>query len=189
MGHIRRVESVIPFCAIISRHVPAFDWARQQLSALWGPLAEASAPMPFEASGYYASEMGTELRKILVAAATPRDPGELAAWKTATNQLEAEYARLPKDVGSEHGQQRPLNLDPGYVSQSKLVLATVKDRDHRIYVGDGIFAEVTLRYLRSGWTDNPWTYPDYRTAPVKAFALQCRARLRQHLAAHDGWRR
>lgn len=189
MGHIRRVEPVIPFCAIISRDEPAFAWARQQLTAFWGPLAEASEPMPFEASGYYTSEMGSGLRKILVAAAMPRDPGEVAAWKTATNQLEAEYASLTHDTEAEHGPQRPLNLDPGYISQSKLVLATVKDRDHRIYLSDGIFAEVTLRYLRSGWTDNPWTYPDYRTAPVKAFALKCRARLRQHLAAHDGWRR
>ena len=189
MGHIRRVETVIPFCANISRHEPAFDWARQQLAALWGPLAEASEPMPFEASGYYAGEMGTELRKILVSAATPRDPGELAGWKTASNQLETEYARLSQGAPGGPAAQRPLNLDPGYISQSKLVLATVKDRDHRLYLSDGIFAEVTLRYLRSGWTDNPWTYPDYRSAPVKAFARECRARLRQHLAAHDGWRR
>lgn len=194
MGHIRRVESVIPFCAIISRHPPAFEWAREQLTTLWGPLAEASEPMTFEASGYYASEMGTGLSKMLVAAVQPRDPAEMARWKTATNRLEAEYAVLqeraePGESEREQSLLRPLNLDPGYISQSKLVLATVKDRDHRVYLRHGIFAEVTLRYLRSGWTENPWTYPDYRTAAVKTFAQECRARLRQHLAAHDGWRR
>lgn len=204
MGHIRRVESVIPFCAIISRRPHAFDWSRRQLTTLWGPLAETSEPMPFEASGYYTREMGTGLSKILVAAVQPRDPAELARWKTATNRLEAEYAALqrrpepgqgepeqtePEQAEAGQAELRPLNLDPGYISQSKLVLATVKDRDHRLYLSDGIFAEVTLRYLRSGWTDNPWTYPDYRTAPVKTFANECRARLRRHLAARDGWRR
>jgi hypothetical protein len=48
---------------------------------------------------------------------------------------------------------RPLNLDPGYLTEAKLVLATTKDRNHRLYLDRGIFAEVTLCYQRggSGW--------------------------------------
>lgn len=184
MAAICRVEAVIPFSAIISRHDEAFAWARDQLATIWGPLAAAGPAVPFKASAYYAGEMGEGLRKIMVAAEHPRDPAELASWKVATNAFEAEYAAL-----AEPAEPRPLNLDPGYISQSKLVLATVKDRDHRLYLREGIFAEVTLRYLRSGWTENPWTYPDYRTDPVKTFATECRKRLREHLAAQDGWRR
>lgn len=184
MARVCHVESVLPFCAIISRYDDAFQWAQRQLVALWGPLTEVGAAMPFMAADYYGADMGTGLRKILVAAEQPRDPSELASWKVATNALEADYA-----VASGAPEPRPLNLDPGYISQSKLVLATVKDRDHRLYLREGVFAEVTLRYLRSGWTDNPWTYPDYRTDPVKEFANRNRQRLREYLAAEDGWRR
>ncbi|WP_164103051.1 DUF4416 family protein [Candidatus Laterigemmans baculatus] len=184
MARICRVEAVIAFSAIISRHEEAIQWACERLALLWGPLPVVSPPMPFEASEYYANEMGSGLRKIMVAAERPRDPSELADWKVATNALEADYAAL-----SPAAEPRPLNLDPGYISQSKLVLATVKDRDHRLYLREGIFAEVTLRYLRSGWTENPWTYPDYRTDPVKTFANQNRLRLREFLKAEDGWRR
>lgn len=184
MARICHVEAVIPFSAIISRYEEAIQWASEKLATLWGPLAIISPPMPFEASEYYANDMGMGLRKILVAAERPRDPSELASWKIATNALEAEYA-----AWTNTAEPRPLNLDPGYISQSKLVLATVKDRDHRLYLRDGIFAEVTLRYLRSGWTENPWTYPDYRTDPVKTFANQNRKRLREFLKAENGWRR
>ena len=59
--------------------------------------------------------------------------------------------------------KRRINLDPGYISQSKLVLATTKNHGHRIYLGKGIYAEVTLRYRNKAFRPWEWTYPDYRT--------------------------
>jgi hypothetical protein len=71
------------------------------------------------------------------------DPGRLAEIKRLTNEWEAEYAAL-----EIHPEPRPLNLDPGYITAAKLVLASTKDQGHRIYLRDGIFAEVTLRFVR-----------------------------------------
>jgi hypothetical protein len=82
------------------------------------------------------------------------DPGRLAEIKLLTNGLEQEW--------SEGGRRR-INLDPGYVSRSKLVLATTKNHGHRIYLGRGIYAEVTLTYRDKDYRPWPWTYPDYRT--------------------------
>jgi hypothetical protein len=178
------VESVVAFCAVISRHAEVRTWARERLAGLWGTLEPEDAAVAFEAEDYYSEAMGEGLQKVMVAATAVRDPAELADWKLATNALEAECA-----ASGRWPEGRPLNLDPGYISQSKLVLATVKDRDHRLYLRDGIFAEVTLRRLRSGWVDNPWTYRDYRGSQVKAFAEACRSRLRAHLIAEDGFRR
>ncbi len=69
--------------------------------------------------------------------------------------------------------RRRVNLDPGYLIASKLVLATTKDFAHRIYLGQGIYGEVTLNYRRGqGWQPHPWTYADYRSPlALEFFAL------------------
>ncbi|MCC9644087.1 DUF4416 family protein [Rhodopirellula sp. JC740] len=183
MGELRLVEPVVRFCAVISRHESARQWAKQRLAGRWGELAETGPPCPFEAGGFYEHEMGDGLVKELVAITAFADPGGLADWKTETNQWEAEFAE--EFDGAE---SRPLNLDPGYVSQAKLVLATIKDRDHRIYLREGIFAEVTLNYVGKRWIHHRWSYPDYRSDAVANFAADCRARLREHLKATGGFR-
>ena len=184
MSEPRRIEPVIRFCAVISRHPEAHAWATQRLREQWGEPAEVSTPADFTAGGFYDEEMGRGLKKVLVAAEEFADPAGLADWKVATNTWEREYAEL-----SNHNEPRPLNLDPGYITQAKLVLATIKDRDHRLYLHDGIFAEVTLNYMGGRWTHHRWSYPDYRTDHVAAFAMACRQRLRAYLLQTDGFRR
>jgi hypothetical protein len=183
LAKTRLVEPVIRFVAIISGDEPVCRWAREKIIHRWGDIAEISPPQAFEAGGYYAKEMGEGLSKTLVALREPCDPVDLALWKSQTNDWEQEAAaEFP-------GQSvRPLNLDPGYITQAKLVLATIKDRDHRIYLRDGIFAEITLSYVGGHWVGHRWTYPDYRTDTVFEFATQCRERLRQHLRSIGAFR-
>ena len=148
----------------------------ERLASHWGQPVIQSQPIPFEAGGYYRATMGDDLLKTLVAFEGFENPGELASWKLATNQWEADCAH-----DCSHNEKRPLNLDPGYTSQAKLVLATTKDRDHRIYLRDGIFAEVTLTYVRKNWEHHRWSYPTYRGTEVAGFAQKCREHLRDHL--------
>jgi hypothetical protein len=101
------------------------------------------------------------------------DPAALADWKLASMGWEADYQRLGR-----HPEPRPLNLDPGYLTEAKLVLATTKDRDHRIYLSRGIYAENTLFFHRGAWEPRPWTYPDYRRADYHEFFTRCRNYLR-----------
>jgi hypothetical protein len=77
---------------------------------------------------------------------------------------------------------RPVNLDPGCVSAGKLVLATTKDREHRIYLSEGIYAEVTLTYRKNGFRPVATTYPDYRSEAYLAFFNEVR---RMHMAARS----
>ena len=170
------VEPVIRICAVISRHASARQWAVQQLTEVWGQPLHISGELPFHAGGFYQPSMGADLVKRLVAFRSLSDPGGLADWKRQCNQFETEYA-----ASHRHDESRPLNLDPGYLSQAKLVLATTKDRDHRIYLRDGIFAEVTLNYMGKRWVHHRWTYPDYRTDAVSKFATLCRQYLRDQL--------
>lgn len=183
MAKTRGIEPVVRFVAVISRRPEVVAWAHRRVEDRWGEIRLAGEPMPFEAGGYYTDEMGAGLQKTLFALWPPCDPAGLADWKLETNRWEQEAAS--EFAG---GPVRPLNLDPGYITQAKLVLATVKDRDHRIYLRDGIFAEVTLSYTGGRWVDHRWTYPDYRTEPVRRFADDCRGRLRTHLKQTGGFR-
>ncbi|MDG2222567.1 MAG: DUF4416 family protein [Rubripirellula sp.] len=183
MSETRFIEPVVRFCGVITRHPESHDWAIETLSQQWGNVLLESPPIAFEAGGYYTSTMGAGLQKRLVALEGFQDPGGLADWKHQTNQWERDYAGQ-----SEHAEQRPLNLDPGYLTQAKLVLATTKDRDHRLYLRDGMFAEVTLTYVGKRWNHHRWSYPSYRSEEVAQFASDCRQQLRKHLQATRAFR-
>jgi hypothetical protein len=101
------------------------------------------------------------------------DPGQLVEAKLLSNAVEREMA-MDRDGRT----CRRVNLDPGYVTLGKLVLATTKDHAHRIALRDGIFAEVTLAYRGGRWEPFPWTYPDYRSGRYDAFLLSARESLR-----------
>ena len=116
--------------------------------------------------------MGSPLRKVFFAFERSFDAGNLADVKLQTNQWEQQYAGL-----GGHAEPRPLNLDPGYLTLGKLVLASTKDHAHRIYLAQGIYAEVTLCYRHGRWQPHPWTFADYRREDYQQFFSQCREHL------------
>jgi len=187
LSKTRLIEPVIRFVAVITSDDDVRAWAYRRIAEQWGAIAECSPPLPFHANGFYSDAMGDGLMKTLVAITQPIDPVGLADWKTQTNQWEAEAA-AELSQPQLRPLTRPLNLDPGYITQAKLVLATVKDRDHRVYLKDGIFGEITLTYVGRQWVHHRWTYPDYRTDEVFEFAMRCRRRLRKHLLETGAFR-
>jgi hypothetical protein len=177
MGEASEHHRVLLFVAAFSRHAAALQWARQRLEANWGPIALESEWFQFEETAFYASTMGADLRKVLFAFEQLIEPASLVDRKLLTNQWEQEFASLQAGVES-----RPLNLDPGYLTEAKLILASTKDRDHRIYLDRGIFAENTLYFHAGAWQKRPWTYPDYQRADYHQFLTRCRQyyRSRKH---------
>ncbi len=139
----------------------------------WGPICLMSDVFDFTETSFYADTMGSDLRKQFIAFEHLIDPGDIAQTKIQSNHWELEFARTNK-----FPEQRPLNIDPGYITEAKLVLVTTKDRDHRIYLKDGIFAEITLYYRAGRWTKSRWTYPDYQREDFQRFFEQCREYLR-----------
>jgi hypothetical protein len=98
--------------------------------------------------------------------ADPYDPSELASDKLASNRFEEAWTT--EILGSE-SESRLINIDPGYMTMTKLVLASTKNREHRIYLRDGIYAEVTLAFRDQLWAAMPWTYADYQRPDVHEF--------------------
>lgn len=163
--------------AAFSRHDDLLALARRRLEGSYGPVALVSAEYLFDQTAYYAPDMGAGLRKQLWAFERLIDPALLPDIKHHTNALEqalAGEAQLPEP--------RPINLDPGYLTLAKLVLATTKDQAHRLYLRDGIYAEVTLHFRAGGFQPWPWTYADYRLPEVIAFLGEARAWYRQRVA-------
>jgi hypothetical protein len=174
MGLIQSTSPVLLLLAVSSRYREALQWARECAANLFGPIARASDAFAFAETNYYTATMGTDLKKQFVVFERPIDPAALADIKRQTNAWETEYAALYR-----HAESRPQNLDPGYITPAKLVLASTKDHAHRIYLRDGIYAEVTLAYRDRRWQPLEWTYPDYRRDDYQQFFDECR-RLLQH---------
>ena len=169
MGDIHLPAPVLFILAASSRHEAALEWAREQCARHHGPAIFSSDPFDFTETDYYTATMGAGLKKQFLAFQRLIDSASLASIKSETNDCEAEYAALGR-----HAEPRPLNLDPGYLTPAKLVLASTKDHAHRIYLRDGIFAEVTLVYRQRKWQSLEWTYPDYRRDDYQRFFTQCR---------------
>jgi hypothetical protein len=171
MGSPTLHPPVLLIMAVTSRYEEALSWAAERSSRAWGQLADRSEAFEFTETDYYRATMGGELRKQFLAFERPIDPARLPQMKLESGEWEEEYARLGR-----HPEPRPLNLDPGYLTAAKLVLASTKDHSHRLYLDQGIFAEVTLYFREGRWQHREWTYPDYRRDDFEAFFL----RLRDH---------
>ncbi|HID93519.1 MAG TPA: DUF4416 family protein [bacterium (Candidatus Stahlbacteria)] len=141
-------------CGVIANS----EWMLEKVIAVlkenFGDIDKRSKMIPFDFTNYYEKEMGKGLIREWVSFLKPIKEDEIKNIKLKTIKLE-------KWLANKDG-SRNVNIDPGYVSLSKLVLASTKDYAHRIYLGDGIFAEITLIYRKGAFQPLEWTYPDYR---------------------------
>ncbi len=157
-------------CGVIAAGEEALDAAAERLVGPCGPVERVSEVYPFDLTDYYAAEMGPDLIRRFLSFEGFFDPAALADVKLVTNAIERAIAA----EGAEP--PRPVNLDPGYIAPAKLVLASMKNFAHRIYLRDGVFAEVTLQWRR-GWRALEWTFPDFASGRYDGFLAEVRADL------------
>jgi hypothetical protein len=176
MGEPHVPNPVLLVTAAFSHYPEALDWARQLLEQAFGPVELTSATLDFDQTRYYERDMGAALKKRFFAFRELVAADSLAKIKRRTNDMESELAR-----SGSYPVPRPLNLDPGFLSLGKFQLATTKDQSHRIYVGEGVYAEVTLRYQAGCFEPWPWTYADYRQPAVLDFLQEARDLYRRRM--------
>lgn len=129
------------------------DAAIDEVEHAFAAATAVSPQLPFPHVAYYEKEMGCGIRRVYAGIEGWWDPGELASLKLRANGIEQQWT---------HQGRRRLNVDPGLLNLSQLVLASGKFSAHRVYVGQGIYAEVEYVYERGTFRPLPWTYPDYR---------------------------
>ena len=163
-------------CALIIGVLSTLESQHDRLIAVlednFGPVDMHSPVLDFSFTDYYDSEMGGRPVRYLLLFRNLIDPSALADIKTLTNELEKQF--------SLEGNRR-INLDPGTLSLANLVLATCKDRSHRIALKDGIYGETTLIYQDHDFQRLPWTYADYSSGEVRSILRSFRARYRELL--------
>ena len=171
MGQTRPPHPVKLLVGMLAQRAAWLEAAEGLLADAFGPIGLASDLIPFDFTDYYAPEMGDPLLRKFITHRDLVSPGDVAGIKVATNAMEE---RLAAELSA--AVPRPVNLDPGYLDGSKLVLATTKDYTHRIYIDRGIYAEITLTWHKGAWHPTPWTYRDYQSEPYLAFFARARAR-------------
>jgi hypothetical protein len=139
--------------------------ARERLRQQFGPIDFSSQQFPFEETSYYIPEMGTPITRLFYAFEKLVSPGELAGIKIAANAIEDELAIAGR---------RKVNLDPGYIDTDKLVLASTKYNGHKIYLAEGIWADLTLHYAKGHFSAYPWSFVDFRNGDYEKTFLRIR---------------
>jgi hypothetical protein len=169
MGRIRTPDAVKVICGFIFSGQTVLQHAVERLQVRLGVIDVFSEIFPFTHTDYYDGEMGSDLGRVFVAFERLIRCEQLPEIKILTNGLEENLA-----INSAGRLKRRINIDPGYLEASKLVLASTKNFSHRIYLGRGIYGEVTLQYRGSRFEPLPWTYPDYQDPHVLDFLKRAR---------------
>ena len=172
MAEAREFQRCALIIGVLSTLESQHDRLISVLEENFGPVDIHSPVLDFSFTDYYDSEMGGRPVRYILLFRNLIDPAALADIKTLTNELEKQF--------SLEGNRR-INLDPGTLSLSNLVLATCKDRSHRIPLKDGIYGETTLIYQDHDYQRLPWTYADYSSDEVRAILRSFRARYRELL--------
>lgn len=168
MGQIKTSQPVKLFVGVIYSSSPVLERAEPALQNRFGEIDKESPGWNFDFTNYYEKEMGANLWRKFISFKRLINPEDLKEIKIYTNLLERELAQMYAPP------IRPINLDPGYLALSKVVLATTKDYTHRLYLGDGIYGEVTLHYHHGKFWPYAWTYPDYQTGNYLEFFHELR---------------
>jgi len=175
MGGIRQFTPVKLFIGVLVAHSKLIPEVEQRLVTAYGAIDHRSPVIPFDFTDYYQGEMGDVIDRILFSFERLIEADQLPEIKRQTNRIEEELVPLYTLV------KRPVNLDPGYIEQAKVILATTKNFYHRIYLGDGIFGEVTMHFKNNTFQIFPWTYPDYQSIDYQEFFLKMRHIYRNQL--------
>ncbi|OGL46390.1 MAG: hypothetical protein A2161_03085 [Candidatus Schekmanbacteria bacterium RBG_13_48_7] len=160
------------FIGILSNQQSLFPEIESLLSKLRGTIDYKSETIPFDCTEYYAPEMGSGILRYFISFSQLIDPGELANIKLQTNNLELKFAESGK---------RKANFDPGYLDFHKVVLASGKFGGPKIYLSDGIYADMTLRFLDGKFLPFDWGFPDFRSGSYNEIFMKIRNLYKQNL--------
>jgi hypothetical protein len=173
MSTPNEAEDVKLICSLFSSEKELIDNVINELELLFGPTDWRSPWLFFDRTRYYEKEMGWPLHRRFVSFRDLIRPQEIVRAKLATNRIEENFSKA-------EGPRR-INIDPGYISLERLVLATGKNYIHRIYLSDGIFADLTLIFHGQSFKAIEWTYRDYGDPVAIGYFNEVRSRYKGQL--------
>jgi len=165
MSHPNKPGRIKIISSLFSHEKEALERIAGKLAEIFGCVDRMSTLLLFDRTKYYAKEMGWPLHRRFISFAELVVPDRLVEIKLRTNEVEQAYLVDGK---------RSVNIDPGYISPERLILATGKNYVHRVYLSKGIYADLTLVFKRGSFRPLEWTYPDYADPQVIGFFNEVR---------------
>lgn len=165
MEAIKKMGKVKLFMGVLYVDEYFLNKARKMLERKFGKIDYETEPILFDYTNYYEKEMGKPIYRIYFSFQKLIYPYKLGQIKIITNRIEN---LLKKENG------RKVNIDPGIITLSNLILATTKNYSHRLPISKRIYGEVTLIYRNKNYTNLEWTYPDYKDEKNKKHFLKMR---------------
>jgi hypothetical protein len=153
MGQIEQPKKAILFAGILHNPTVDRDLIYDILENNLGKIILQSRTFSFSETNYYHDEMGPVLYRIWIGFDNLIEQDQIVDIKLRCNELEL------KQFSSDG--KRNVNIDPGYLTRAKVVLATTKNNQHRLYLTNSIYGEVTLRFKNKIYEPWEWTFPDY----------------------------
>ena len=176
MGTVKRPPSVLCFASLIFNDSARMDDVEKELGDVLGPVLDRTVTKPFFHSDYYEKEMGKNLSRYFLLFASLISREQLPEVKLRTNDIEMRHARKG---------YRTVNIDPGYIASEQVVLATTKGYAHRLYLGSGIYGDLTLMFENGSYRGLPWTYPDYRSEEIIALCNGWKQQYKESLRCQE----
>jgi len=174
MGRVKAPEPAVLFIGTLYSDAEIFKRSKEIIEENFGDILLESPSTVWEYSSYYKDELGWPLFRQFIFFKNLIDPGILSDIKLKTNEIE--------DTLSSGGRRR-INLDPGYLTLSKIVLASTKNYAHRIYLGKGIYGEVSLLFKDGIYNSYLYTYRDYRDKTSIDIFMNARELFKKMLSA------
>lgn len=168
MAEAKSFSPVKLICGVIFSREDALGQAEKRLIDLYGSVDFASPCFSFDFTDYYEKQMGRDLKRKFLSFERLIPPERLSEIKLEANELEEEIKKYLK------ARVRVVNLDPGYLTSSALIMATAKNFAHRIPLKKGIYAHLELLFIKKEVRPLSWTYPDYKTEAYQNFFIAVR---------------
>jgi len=165
MSYPKEPDPVKFFVAVLFSDEERFSKAKSLMIESFGNFDFESETKKFDVSNYYKDEMGENIFRIFLSFETLRTPDFLVEMKLKSMEIEIKLAYEGK---------RKVNIDPGYIDFSKVILATFKGAGSKIYLAKGVWADLILRYEKGTFHPFPWTFPDFRDGSYNQILIKIR---------------
>jgi len=154
-----RIQKPPPGRLIISIIYSSLDAVADALKVLerrFGTVQFETIEIPSGDALTYKEEMGEHLYRRFFSFEQLVSRDTLSEIKNTCHRIEPLFADHVDDYIF-----RTVNIDPGILTSDNLVMTSHREYNHRIYLKDGVFAEIVLVFAKGSFRRLPWTGVDF----------------------------
>jgi len=166
----REFKKVKLFTGVIYKDFKCFKKVKDILENHFSGIDLESCEIPFVFTEYYNEEFGTPLFRKFISFTDKINPEEISGIKKFTNNIEINMLR---------DKRRTVNIDPGYISDANVVIATAKNHYHRVPLSGGIYAHIEYVIKNKRLHFLEWTYPDFKSEEYLKFFKELKTLFKQ----------